>query len=67
MTGKSPISYLIDIRIRKSKDLLKDGHTVSDVSYLVGFNDIFYFSKCFKKYVGVSPSQYKSINISSME
>ncbi|WP_026888635.1 helix-turn-helix domain-containing protein [Clostridium beijerinckii] len=67
VTGKSPISYLIDIRIRKSKDLLKDGHTVSEVSSLVGFNDIFYFSKCFKKYVGVSPSQYKSINISSME
>lgn len=63
VTGKSPISYLIDIRISKSKDLLNDGYTISEVSSLVGFNDIFYFSKCFKKYVGISPSLYKSSNI----
>jgi len=63
VTGKSPISYLIDIRLRKSKDLLNDGYSVSEVSSLAGFNDIFYFSKYFKKHVGVSPSQYKSLNI----
>lgn len=62
-TGKSPISYLIDVRIGKSKDLLNDGYTVSEASSMVGFNDIFYFSKCFKKYVGISPSQYKASNI----
>lgn len=61
VTGKSPIGYLNDMRISKSKDLLNDGHTISDVASLVGYNDIFYFSRCFKKHVGISPSQYKSI------
>lgn len=62
VTGKSPITYLLEIRIHKAKELLKDGHSVSHVSEEVGFNDLFYFSKCFKKYEGISPSHYKQIS-----
>ncbi|OPJ59883.1 AraC family transcriptional regulator [Clostridium oryzae] len=58
VTGKSTIEYLINIRITKAKSLLRDGFTVSETSKLVGFNDIFYFSKAFKKHEGISPSQY---------
>jgi AraC-like DNA-binding protein len=58
VTGKSTIDYLIDIRINKAKSLLRDGFTVSETSKLVGFNDIFYFSRAFKKHEGISPSQY---------
>ncbi|MDP4088583.1 MAG: AraC family transcriptional regulator [Bacillota bacterium] len=58
VTGKSTIEYLINIRINKAKSLLKDEFTVSETSKLVGFNDIFYFSKAFKKHEGMSPSQY---------
>ncbi|MDP4087870.1 MAG: AraC family transcriptional regulator [Bacillota bacterium] len=58
VTGKSAIEYLINIRINKAKFLLKDGFTVSETSKLVGFNDIFYFSKAFKQHEGISPSQY---------
>jgi AraC-like DNA-binding protein len=58
VTGKSTIDYLIDIRINKAASLLKDGFTVSETSKLVGFNDIFYFSRAFKKHEGISPSQY---------
>lgn len=61
VTGKSPINYLIDIRLHKAKELLLDGHIVSHVAEEVGFNDLFYFSKCFKKNEGISPSQYKQI------
>ncbi|MPQ31430.1 AraC family transcriptional regulator [Clostridium estertheticum] len=56
--GASTIEYLINIRITKAKSLLKDGLTISETSKLVGFNDIFYFSKAFKKREGISPSQY---------
>lgn len=56
--GASTIEYLINIRITKAKSLLKDGLTISEISKLVGFNDIFYFSKAFKKREGISPSQY---------
>lgn len=61
VTGKSTIDYLIDIRINKAKSLLRDGFTVSETSKLVGFNDIFYFSRAFKKHEGMSPSQYMDI------
>jgi AraC-like DNA-binding protein len=61
VTGKSTIDYLIDIRINKAKSLLRDGFTVSETSKLVGFNDIFYFSRSFKKHEGISPSQYINI------
>lgn len=58
VTGKSPIDYLIEIRINKAKALLRDGFTVSETARLVGFHDIYYFSRTFKKHEGVSPSKY---------
>ncbi|WP_319558918.1 helix-turn-helix transcriptional regulator [Marispirochaeta sp.] len=61
VTGKSPITYLIEIRLHKAKELLLDGHSVSDVAEEVGFNDLFYFSKCFKKFENLSPLQFKQI------
>jgi AraC-like DNA-binding protein len=61
VTGKSTIDYLIDIRINKAKALLRDGFSVSETSKLIGFNDIFYFSRAFKKHEGISPSQYMNI------
>jgi AraC-like DNA-binding protein len=60
VTGKSPAEYIIHIRINKAKELLTDGYSVTEVSSAVGFNDIYYFSKCFKKHTGVNPSQYKT-------
>lgn len=59
VTGKSSIDYLIEIRINKAKDLLGDGYSVSETAKLVGFSDVFYFSRAFKKHEGVTPSQYK--------
>lgn len=63
VTGKPIIEYLIHIRLTKAKELLRDGHTVSDVAFMTGFNDVFYFSKIFKKYENVSPSQYSRENL----
>jgi len=58
LTGKSPINYLINIRIQKAKELLRDGHKISEVASTVGFSDVFYFSKCFKKCEGIAPSHF---------
>ncbi|MGF7142292.1 AraC-like DNA-binding protein [Anaerotaenia torta] len=60
VTGKPVIDYLIGIRINKAKALLADGFSITETARLVGFNDIFYFSRVFKKQEGISPSQYKS-------
>lgn len=58
--GTSPIKYLIEYRIKIAKGLLKDTNlTVKEIAEKTGFVDQFYFSKCFKNYCGVSPTQYK--------
>ncbi|GGD56801.1 helix-turn-helix transcriptional regulator [Paenibacillus nasutitermitis] len=62
ITGSTPIEYLIQVRINKAKELIKEGYyNIREVSELVGFNDAFYFSKCFKKNEGMSPKDYRSI------
>ena len=58
ITGTSPINYLMDIRMSRAKTLLLEGTTVSDTADTVGFSDIHYFSKYFKKYEGMYPTQY---------
>ena len=59
ITGHSPSEYLRIIRMKKAAELLiNTGLNVSEVSYRVGVNDPFYFSKCFKAQFGKTPSQY---------
>jgi two-component system response regulator YesN len=54
-------SYLNTVRIEKAKQLLKNPQiTIGDVVYEVGFNDPQYFSKTFKKYVGMTVTEYRS-------
>ncbi|WP_300380573.1 AraC family transcriptional regulator [Clostridium sp.] len=56
--GDSPINYLIQIRLSKAKDLLKDSNlSIKTIAKMVGYNDPYYFSKLYKKYYGVSPNK----------
>ncbi|MDR1380628.1 MAG: response regulator [Tannerella sp.] len=60
VTGYSPNEYLRIMRMKKAAELLHTGEfTVSEVSYKVGINDPFYFSKCFKAQFGMAPSIYQ--------
>ena len=59
-TGKNFIDYLTERRIKKAKELLKHSDLkIYEISNAVGYNDSFYFSNCFKKVAGVSPSEYR--------
>jgi len=59
LTGYSPNELIRVRRMIKAAELLKTyKHNVSEVSYMVGINDPFYFSKCFKAQFGCSPSHY---------
>ncbi|HHV12392.1 MAG TPA: response regulator [Clostridiales bacterium] len=54
-------SYLNSVRIDKAKQLLKNPQmTINDMVDEVGFNDAQYFSKTFKKYVGMTVTEYRS-------
>lgn len=60
-TGYTPNEYIRVIRLRKAAELLMEGEkNVSEVAYAVGFDNPYYFSKCFKEQFGMPPSQYRS-------
>jgi len=57
--GLSPVDFIRDMRIKRAKQLMDSGeYNISTVAYMTGFNDPKYFSKCFKKQFGISPSEY---------
>jgi signal transduction histidine kinase/ligand-binding sensor domain-containing protein/DNA-binding response OmpR family regulator len=59
ITGKSAIDFIRKIRFSEAIKLLSSGrYNVSEVSYMVGFNSLSYFSTSFKKYFGYLPSDY---------
>lgn len=63
LTGNSPLEYLRILRMKKAAELLAETDmNVSEISYKVGINDPFYFSKCFKAQFGKSPSHYRQSN-----
>ena len=58
--GMSPMEYLIAIRIKESKILLRTtNYSISQVADIVGFTTPTYFSKQFRKSTGISPTDYR--------
>ena len=56
----SPIDYLIGTRLRKAKELLVSTDApLKDIAESVGYSDSYYFSRLFKKHMGVSPIHYR--------
>jgi len=59
LIGEPPGELIKRIRLNKAAELLKnDFGNITEISFEVGFNDPSYFSECFKKQFGVSPSHY---------
>lgn len=59
-TGDTIFHFLNVYRIEESKQLLKSGlYQNAVIASMTGFQNEFYFSKVFKKYTGITPSEYK--------
>ena len=59
LTGKSPNQAIRSFRLKRAAQLLESGqYNVSDVTYMVGYNDLKSFRDQFKKEFGVCPSGY---------
>lgn len=59
ITGQTPVEYIRDMRMQKAAKLLKAGKfSVSEVMYTVGFSNSSYFSKCFSKAFGMTPTEF---------
>lgn len=63
MIGVSPSDFIRNIRLRKACELLKDtDNDVTQIAYSIGFTSQTHFSTAFKKFMGVSPSEYRAKN-----
>jgi YesN/AraC family two-component response regulator len=61
--GVTFTKYLTNVRIEKSKQLLKNtGVALSDIPTLVGFEEQSYFTRVFRATTGVSPGKYRTRN-----
>ena len=57
--GTSITSYLNNLRIRKAATMIKENRlSLKEISTMVGIDDQLYFSRLFKKCMGISPSEY---------
>lgn len=58
--GLSPIDFISEIRIKRAVQIFDSGEqNIAQVAFMTGFDDPKYFSRCFKKQVGITPTQYK--------
>lgn len=63
--GLSPWEFLTRFRIQKAKRLLDTSHeTITHIAAQVGFEDLSYFNRVFRKHVGCSPTAYRQQNAS---
>ena len=61
--GESFVTFLNKLRIRKSKQLLVNSNfNIAEIAYRVGYNDQNYYTRVFKEYEGVTPSEFRIKN-----
>jgi AraC-like DNA-binding protein len=59
-TGVPPVKYHLDLKIIRAKDmLLSSDKIIKEISYELGFQSIYYFSRAFKNKMGVSPTEIR--------
>jgi AraC-like DNA-binding protein len=58
--GISPHAFLMEVRMKKAREFLRGGYSVSDTAAMVGFSDLPNFSRKYKAYYGISPRDEKT-------
>ena len=57
--GLTPHQFQIQCKVRKAQKLLEEEKSICDVSYRAGFCDQSHLDRCFQKFVGLTPKEYK--------
>lgn len=66
LTGTSAINHFINLKIERACQLLDIGNqNINEISYALGYEDAYYFSRIFKKVMGLSPTQYRKMRLGS--
>ncbi len=59
--GISPVIYITNRRMEKAKQYIQEGKkNLTEVAFMVGYDDYTYFSRVFRKNTGESPREYRS-------
>lgn len=62
-TGIAPYSFILQVRVRRAKELLLDPKTpIATIAALVGFADQSHFTKIFRRYAGATPREWREIH-----
>jgi len=56
--GRSPFQYITDVRMQKATMLLYEKRPVTEIACLVGYSDVYQFSRAYKRYYGYAPSMH---------
>jgi AraC family L-rhamnose operon transcriptional activator RhaR len=60
ITGTTPHNYLVQLRIGHAKQAMRTtSDSITEIAFASGFHDSNYFSSCFSKMTGLSPSEYR--------
>ncbi|MDE5870432.1 MAG: response regulator [Muribaculaceae bacterium] len=63
IVGVAPSDYIRNVRLRKAREMLAGGDIdIAQVAYSLGFNAQSHFSTLFKKYTGLTPTEYRSLS-----
>ena len=63
-TGLSPGEYKNEFRVKRACAMLMSGNlAIAEISDVLGFDNVYYFSKVFKKIMGVSPGSFRDKNV----
>lgn len=58
----TPFEYLMQYRVIKAAEIIQNtGKPLSEIAHLVGFNDTSYFTKTFKRFINLSPRDYRKL------
>jgi two-component system response regulator YesN len=59
-TGKSFVEYLTELRVDKSRELLRQTNdSIKEICYKIGYSDPNYYCKIFKRVTGMTPTEYR--------
>lgn len=58
IVGLSTTEFINNVRLKQSLNFLKEGKNVSETAYASGFSSPNYYSRCFKKFFGISPNEF---------
>lgn len=58
--GMSPKEYVLELKMRRARELLsQEKYSVSEIGSLLGYSDVYHFSKSFKAFTGVPPTEWR--------